>query len=201
MVSIGGTVALPSFSDEDPTNYFDGGNVDPCEQGIDIFDLSAFEWKDSFDANAAPYVTPDIVKAHYRDNDMENFVWDSETVKERFGFSKRSDTANSTQASSSEVSDVGAIAGGVVGGVAGIAALCALLFFLRRHRRRNRDVVAGSGKMDYPEGELRGQDRFVELAGRNRPHESGGAAVYELRGNPEPVIPASLLLAPSIPPN
>ena len=40
-----------------------GMSVDPFKHGIGIFDLSTMEWRDEYDPDAEPYVTPDAVKA------------------------------------------------------------------------------------------------------------------------------------------
>ena len=32
---------------------------DPWDQGLGIFDMSAMEWKDSYDPNAAAYTSPE----------------------------------------------------------------------------------------------------------------------------------------------
>ena len=39
---------------------------DPFAQGLGIFDMTDLTWMSSYDANAAPYVTPEIVKDWYR---------------------------------------------------------------------------------------------------------------------------------------
>ncbi|KAF6830065.1 kelch repeat protein [Colletotrichum plurivorum] len=38
---------------------------DPFPQGLGVFDLTGLEWKTQYDAGAAPYETPDIVKSWY----------------------------------------------------------------------------------------------------------------------------------------
>lgn len=38
---------------------------DPWYQGIGVFDMTALQWKTSYEANAAPYVAPDIVRKYY----------------------------------------------------------------------------------------------------------------------------------------
>ena len=50
------------YNSED--NDGDGQEADPWKKGVGIFDLSAMEWKDGYDADAEPYVTPDAVKAN-----------------------------------------------------------------------------------------------------------------------------------------
>ena len=39
--------------------------VDPIPQGLEIFDLTKMTWSNQYDANAAPYKTPQVVKDFY----------------------------------------------------------------------------------------------------------------------------------------
>ena len=48
MVSVGGHIGQ--------TNAF---APDPWDQGLGVFDMSAMEWKDSYDPNAAAYTSPE----------------------------------------------------------------------------------------------------------------------------------------------
>jgi hypothetical protein len=57
---------------------------DPWPKGIGIFDMSAMEWTDGYDANAATYITPDVVKAYYQNNGRYPSSWSSDEVKEWF---------------------------------------------------------------------------------------------------------------------
>lgn len=41
---------------------------DVWTQGIGVFDMTTMQWKDSYDANAQPYVTPEAVKSWYAAN-------------------------------------------------------------------------------------------------------------------------------------
>jgi len=38
---------------------------DPAPQGLLIFDMTAMQWKDSYDANAAAYESPEVIKGWY----------------------------------------------------------------------------------------------------------------------------------------
>ena len=53
MIMIGGT---------DPTYL---KKKDPWPQGIGVFDMTALKFKDSYEAKAGPYKTPDVVKRYY----------------------------------------------------------------------------------------------------------------------------------------
>ncbi|KAL8801700.1 MAG: hypothetical protein Q9182_004294 [Xanthomendoza sp. 2 TL-2023] len=61
MLSIGG---------HDPTNGYNDSvaTPDPFAQGLGIFDLSSMKCSDRYDADAKPYVTPEVIKACYNAN-------------------------------------------------------------------------------------------------------------------------------------
>jgi hypothetical protein len=44
---------------------FNYQNPDPLTQGIGIFDMTAMEWMPYYNASAAPYETPKVVKDWY----------------------------------------------------------------------------------------------------------------------------------------
>lgn len=58
MLSIGGFNPLDANKDATST--------DPMPQGLQIFDLTEMTWSSKYDANAAPYTTPQVVKAWYQ---------------------------------------------------------------------------------------------------------------------------------------
>ena len=39
--------------------------IDPTPQGLEIFDLTNMTWSNQYDANAAPYKSPQVVKDYY----------------------------------------------------------------------------------------------------------------------------------------
>lgn len=41
--------------------------ADPYPQGLGIFDMAELQWKDSYDADAAAYQTPQVIKKWYDD--------------------------------------------------------------------------------------------------------------------------------------
>ena len=57
--------------------------ADPWTNGIGIFDLSDMEWKDSYDANAGPYITPEFVKVHNIQNPYPD-KWSDPVVESWF---------------------------------------------------------------------------------------------------------------------
>lgn len=56
MLSIGGLDASVKNADV---------MADPMAQGLEIFDLTEMAWSDRYDADAAPYKTPQVVKDWY----------------------------------------------------------------------------------------------------------------------------------------
>ena len=60
MLSIGGLNPL------DVNNENSVFSTDPIPQGLQIFDLTEMTWSSKYDANAAPYITPQVVKAWYQ---------------------------------------------------------------------------------------------------------------------------------------
>lgn len=77
---------ITEYRDSETFNPFSGNNqggaVDPWPFGIGIYDLSAMEWKDTYDADAAPYVTPELVKASNKG--LKPPDWVNDDVKEWF---------------------------------------------------------------------------------------------------------------------
>ena len=52
--------------------------------GIGVFDLSAMQWADGYDASATDYVTPTAVKAWYEENGQYPSTWDDPVVEAYF---------------------------------------------------------------------------------------------------------------------
>jgi hypothetical protein len=71
MISVGGFVVYDN-------EYYDN---DPWRNGIGVFDLSALEWKESYDPAAASYVTPDVVKSQIETNGRYPDTWSDSTVE------------------------------------------------------------------------------------------------------------------------
>ena len=53
VLSIGGTAGL------------EWNDKDPAPQGLQLFDMTEMKWKDSYDADAAPYERPAAIKTWY----------------------------------------------------------------------------------------------------------------------------------------
>lgn len=164
MVSIGGLVTNMSAH---------GVLPDPWLQGLGILDLSAMEWKEEFDPAAAPYVTPDAVKAYYQRNGRGPASWTNDIVKAWFtettsshtDSSNHTDSNNHTESSNhtdlsstpsipqpglsglpgSSKSSIGAIAGSTIGGILALVLIAlGAFFFLRRHLLISRWTVPPS---------------------------------------------------------
>lgn len=45
--------------------------VDPWPEGIGIFDMTALKFKDSYEANAKQYETPELIKLFYNDTSVD----------------------------------------------------------------------------------------------------------------------------------
>lgn len=76
MVSIGGW--FPSYFSDLP-----GGMQDPWTSGIGVFDLTEFSWKDHYNASAATYEPPDVVREYYASNYKEP-VWANDSLASTF---------------------------------------------------------------------------------------------------------------------
>ncbi|OAP64681.1 hypothetical protein AYL99_00653 [Fonsecaea erecta] len=158
MVSIGGR--LPS------SLKALGAEQDPWTSGLGVFDMTDFEWADHYDAAAAAYESPDVVKQYYSDS-YEEPTWSDPTLATIFAFtppansSTNSSTSSSGSGSSSDSSGGGgsgsgggdsptatsslsgarkghggAIAGGVIGGVALLAVILGLWYWVAIRRKR-----------------------------------------------------------------
>ncbi|OAG41902.1 hypothetical protein AYO21_03905 [Fonsecaea monophora] len=169
MVSIGGRLpsSLQAF----------GSEKDPWPSGLGVFDMTDFEWVDHYDAAAAAYQTPDVIKQYYSERYQEP-DWSDATLASVFAFtppaSSSSDNSTSTDGSSSSSTEqasptpppvvstkrtnTGAIVGGVVGGVALLAIILGLWYWMavRRRRRARAEFAAmtdkdgdGNTEVDY----------------------------------------------------
>jgi Kelch motif len=57
---------------------------DNWTQGIGVFDMTTLQWKDSYDADAEAYVTPEVVKSWYAANGAYPATWDNAVVEGLF---------------------------------------------------------------------------------------------------------------------
>lgn len=144
MVVVGGKQPFLSDSSQPP---------DFLSQGFGIFDLSDMEWKDQYDAAAAPYVTPDVVKSWYNEHGQYPASWSNATVAAWFNPSAKQGS-----------SKIGAIAGAAFGIVVVLLLIgTAAWYFLRRRPeksearfvlRRQSHKLEGLSNANYHKSEL-----------------------------------------------
>ena len=173
-------------------------------QGIGVFDLTAMQWKDSYDANAEPYMTPDAVKSWYSANGPHPMVWDDPAVEGYFTQSSTSSAGSSNNTgesgavlpgdesgavssgddSGSSSLSAGAIAGSAIGGVVGLALIATLFWFLRRSRPRPPEPRSGSMGGTEETAEVYGNNTYLGQGGSNV--QDGVGAKAELGGSTLP---------------
>lgn len=152
-------------------------------QGIGVFDLTTMQWKNTYDADAKPYVTPNAVKSWYATNGPYPTAWDDPVVE---GFFTQSSTSSPTSDGDSDAGspkddsgssspNAGAIAGGIVGGVVGLALIMASFWLFRRFRPRagkprpgstggtNMESKAELGNNPLPPNNMNNSHRLPEL--------------------------------------
>lgn len=163
-------------------NSFRWENPDPWKQGLGIFDMTAMEWSDGYDADAAAYESPRVVKEWYGDEENAEPEWSSDTVKALFSRTTTTTTtssaspsgdgtvslaSSSASATPSSKPNAGAIAGGVVGGVVALALVGFVLFCCRRRRQRASYPAAIGVVQELDNGqskaELHGHSAAAEL--------------------------------------
>ncbi|KAK5130843.1 hypothetical protein LTR08_001615 [Meristemomyces frigidus] len=164
---------------------------DPFTRGLGIFDMSEMTWSDSYNATAATYQTPDVIKSYIRANGATPSSWSDPALAQIF-------TMDSTTAISQSASiSGGAIAGIVIGAVAALTIVALLSWFLIRRRKRNAQRNSNQLLSPLPEYhhapekkaaqavyELDSRSRLnelpssrldpVELEGYNQPADNGG---------------------------
>ena len=64
MIVVGGNIMTQQAISEN-NGTWPYSVVDPWPQGLGVFDITDMEWKDSYDAGAGPYRTPEMVKQYY----------------------------------------------------------------------------------------------------------------------------------------
>jgi hypothetical protein len=127
--------------------------TDFLSQGFGIFDLSDMEWKDHYDAAAAPYVTPDVVKSWYSEHGLYPASWSNATVAAWFNPSAKQGS-----------SKIGVIAGAVGGVVVLLLLVGTVAWVLLRRRsekpegrfvlRRRSNKLEGPSDANYYKSEL-----------------------------------------------
>ena len=200
MLSIGGlnpSAANFTAADSDP---------DPFWEGVKVFDLTALQWTNYFNATAAPYVAPSAVLAHYAAGSRYPSTWSSKDVENLFLMPTSKSTtpfATPTSTSTSNSSTLfepsastsprpgnpnrpnrtAAMVGGAVGGIAAVALVGLALYLLARNRanQTSRKREESNPAPTFKNGEPVPMGNIPE-AGQGFPHEldSTQALPYEL---------------------
>ncbi|KUJ23150.1 uncharacterized protein LY89DRAFT_679956 [Mollisia scopiformis] len=143
MISIGG---IPD-QDQLPANWFD-----PWTNGMQIFDMTELFWTDSYNASAAEYEAPDVVKQFYSTNNRYPASWVDPKLADIFqtsttdsgnSTSSGSSTTSSSSAPASHTSKTGPVVGGIVGGVAVLGIVAgSLVWYLKRKRQLRHSIAS-----------------------------------------------------------
>lgn len=175
-------------------------DTDPFWEGIKVFDLTALQWTNYYNASAAPYTAPTAVAAHYAAGSRYPSAWNSDDLESLFVENKTE--ATTTVEPSAPVSQhpevptttnrKAGVIGGVVGGTAGLVIAGLILYSLARKRadRKNRKREESKPPPMYMDGEL-DSARAYEAdsrqalphevdSGKNLPHEADSRDLYEL---------------------
>lgn len=136
MLSIGGVDYNKTFNMAiNPNNNIQ----DNFTQGLGIFDLTEMAWASGYNASAAAYTTPQVVKDQIASSGNQPSAWNSTGSQQIFATSRASslNTTTATPSHSSTASPpaptktshtpVGAIEGGVIGGVVSVLVIAGLV--------------------------------------------------------------------------
>lgn len=190
---------------------------DPWSKGLGVFDLSDMEWKSSYDADAAPYTSPQVVRTYIDQHGTFPTTWSDSTVETWFTEKRvlsielitwlvakavltEGENPSSSPPNPSKPQSLsgGQIAGAVIGSIAGIALIISGLFYLRRrHQQRKHSTAQHSEINEFRKAELegKGQDR-AEALERGKSHRDarelqGSRGGTELPAPSHPVEAAS----------
>ena len=184
-------------------------DTDPFWEGIKVFDLTALQWTNYYNASAAPYTAPTAVTAHYAAGSRYPSAWSSDDLESLF-VKNKTEAATPVKPSApdspqpeapSTTNRKAGVLGGAVGGTAGLVIAGLVLYFLARKRanRKNRKREGSKPPPKYTDGELdsmeaapkAGQAHAYEADSRqalphevdseqNPPHEADSRNLYEL---------------------
>ncbi|OBT61174.1 hypothetical protein VE03_09452 [Pseudogymnoascus sp. 23342-1-I1] len=176
MLSIGG--------DKHPSGVDWSSYVDPWTSSMNVFDLTALTWSDSYNPDAKAYTRPDIVNRFYSSNSAFPSTWGDAELNSMFNISvpattttpKATSTPTPTTTPTPEKEDgsktsVGAIVGGVVGGV-GAVALAGFLLWWFWWRKRKADNMSGEQLVITDYQGLKGYENVKELGTYNAERET-----------------------------
>lgn len=185
MLSIGGL--NPAAANLNATQ----NNTDPFWEGMKVFDLTALQWTNYYNATAAPYLTPNVVASHYAAGTRYPSTWSSNDLKDIF-LKRTSNASTATEPSTSALPQLGrpdtrkrtgVVVGGVVGGVAAVVFVIVALYLLARKRanatRRAREEIKTPPTYndDHPDpiegvSEADSRQALPHEVGRALPHEA-----------------------------
>ncbi|MCJ1426962.1 hypothetical protein MMC29_004865 [Sticta canariensis] len=161
--------------------YWNKLNEDPWLQGIGVFDMKSLRFKDSYQAKADAYETPDFIKQYYRTaGNQFPSSWTSTAVKELFeGKSESpSNTTNSTILSSTTPFSQphqlgqGAVAGIAVGCVAFVVIVAAGATFKIKHKSKRSELFELSDRSPQLSSQMSpSESQCIELSARQPPKE------------------------------
>ena len=203
MLSIGG------LNPSAPNNSAAENETDPFWEGVKVFDLTALQWTNYFNAAAAPYVAPSAVAAHYAAGSRYPSTWSSKDLEDLFMLpTSNSSTPFKPSASTSpqlsnpnRVNHTAAVVGGAVGGVAAVALVSLALYLLARKRanEKSRRRKQSNPRPTYKNGEPVPIESIPEArqafplevdsiqalpheldSRQNLPHEADSERLYEL---------------------
>ena len=203
MLSIGG--ANPSAPSWDAAV----NDTDPFWEGIKVFDLTALEWTNYYNASAAPYTAPAAVAAHYAAGSRYPSAWGSDDLQNLF-VKPKTEAATPVNASvpdspqpqaPSTTNRKAGVIGAAVGGTAGLIIVGLVLYFLARKRadRKNRKREGSKPPPEYTDSKPDSMEAVREAgqplayeadsrqalphevdSGQNLPHEADSRNLYEL---------------------
>ncbi|PGH28024.1 hypothetical protein AJ80_00279 [Polytolypa hystricis UAMH7299] len=124
--------------------------------GLGMFDVSDLSWKDSYDADAAPYEQSKLVQDVYAFGSGYPKSWDTREVQALFDPTDSSTKVSQGDTDKESLESIairtgataGTIAGSVIGGVLGLAIIAAIVFICLRRRKRYANI--GQGESQNP---------------------------------------------------
>ena len=174
MLSIGGL--NPSAADHTAAI----NETDPFWQGMKVFDLTAMQWTNFFNATAAPYLAPSVVTAYYAAGSRYPSAWSSNDLEDLFSQpTQNSSTSNSSTTGSPPFKTPGAknhtasAVGGAVGGASAVILAGLALYYLARRRKNARTRSLDPRKL--PPTNIHGHHDIGKDA-----HEAGDSSPKEM---------------------
>ena len=184
-------------------------DTDPFWEGIKVFDLTALQWTNYYNASAAPYTAPTAVAAHYAAGSRYPSAWSSDDLEKLF-VKPNTEAATPVKPSAPDWPQPGepsttnsgaAVTGGVIGGTAGLLTAGLVLYFLalKRAEWKNRKQEGSKPPPTYTNGEPDSMEAVPDAgpalayeadsrqvlphevdSGQNLPHEADSGNLYEL---------------------